>query len=146
MNNEKNRKWLLVIAGYLALGLGLIGIFVPLLPTTPLLLLAAGCFMRSSPRLYTWLIHRKWFGKYIHHYREHRAITTQARIVTLLLLWSVIGVTAIFIVDLWWLRVLLGVVAVSVTLHLFHLKRLTPEMMKTSQHIFNDNEQSASAG
>ena len=140
MDKEKIRKWFLVTVGILAVALAVIGIFVPLLPTTPLLLLAAGCFMRSSPRMYTWLIHRKWFGKYIHHYREHHAITPQARVVTLLLLWGVIGVTALFVVDAWWVRALLGMVAVSVSLHLFHLRTLTPEMMKASQHIFEGGD------
>ena len=140
MDNGSVRKWLLVTAGILAVVFAVIGIFVPLLPTTPLLLLAAGCFIRSSPRLYIWLIHRKWFGKYIHHYREHRAITSQARMVTLLLLWGVIGATALFIVNVWWVRILLAVVAFSVTLHLLHLKNLTPEMVQASQHIFEGGD------
>ena len=140
MDKIQVRKWLLVSAGVLAVGLGVLGIFLPLLPTTPLLLLAAGCFVRSSPRLYTWLIHRKWFGKYIHHYREHHAITPQARLVTLILLWGVIGSTALFAIDIWWIRVLLGIVAVSVTLHIVQLRKLTPEMMKASQYIFEGGE------
>jgi uncharacterized membrane protein YbaN (DUF454 family) len=123
------RKWLLIAAGIIAFGLGVIGVFVPLLPTTPFLLLAAACFFRSSERLYTWLIHHPWFGDYIRHYREHRAITLPAKVVTLLLLWSVIGYTAFKIVTAWWVRALLGVIAVGVTIHILHLKTLTREML-----------------
>ena len=140
MDKGTIHKWLLISAGVLAVVLAILGIFLPLLPTTPLLLLAAGCFMRSSPRLYKWLIHRKWFGKYIYHYREHRAITTKARIVTLLLLWVVIGFTAFFAVDIWWLRLILGIVAISVTWHIFQLKHLTPEMMRSSQYIYEGGD------
>jgi hypothetical protein len=123
------RKRLLTVAGFVALGVGVIGVFIPLLPTTPFLLLAATCFFRSSDRLYAWLIHHKWFGAYIRHYREHRAITLRAKVVTLLLLWSVIAYTAFGIVSAWWARVLLGVIAVGVTIHILHLKTLTREML-----------------
>ena len=115
--------------GVISVGLGVIGVFVPLLPTTPFLLLSAACFVRSSEKLYTWLIHHKWFGDYIRHYREHRAITLRAKVVTLLLLWSVIGYTAFGIVTVWWVRALLGVIAVGVTIHILHLKTLTREML-----------------
>jgi uncharacterized membrane protein YbaN (DUF454 family) len=122
-------KWILVTIGIVAVGLGVIGVFVPLLPTTPFLLLAAACFVRSSDRLYAWLIHHKWFGDYIRHYREHRAITLRAKVVTLLLLWGVIGYTAFGIVTAWWLRALLGIIAVGVTIHILHLKTLTRELL-----------------
>jgi uncharacterized membrane protein YbaN (DUF454 family) len=123
------RKWLLIGAGVIALGLGVTGVFIPLLPTTPFLLLAAGCFFRSSERLYSWLIGHPWFGSYIRHYREHRAITLRAKVVTLLLLWGVIGFSAFAIVNAWWARALLGIVAVGVTVHILHLKTLTREML-----------------
>ena len=119
--------------GLIAVGLGMIGIFVPLLPTTPFLLLAAACFIRSSERLYHWLIHHQWFGTYIRNYREHRAITQRAKITTLVLLWSVIGYTSFGIVTSWVLRGLLGIVAVGVTLHILHLKTLTQEMLRRSE-------------
>jgi hypothetical protein len=119
----------LVAAGIAALALGVVGVLVPLLPTTPFLLLAAGCFFRSSERLYGWLIRHPWFGAYIRHYREHRAITLRAKVVTLALLWGVIGYTALGIVSAWWVRILLGIIAVAVTVHILHLRTLTREMM-----------------
>jgi len=124
------RKGLLVVAGILAVAIGTIGVFVPLLPTTPFLLLAAACFVRSSDRLYTWLMHHRWFGSYIRNYREHRAITRRAKVFTVTLLWTVIGYSAVFVAEAWWLRALLGVIAVGVTIHLLQLKTLTREMAR----------------
>jgi uncharacterized membrane protein YbaN (DUF454 family) len=140
MNKARIHKWFLIAVGIISVGLGLLGVFIPMLPTTPFLLLAAGCFMRSSQRLYDWLIHHKWFGEYIRNYREYRAIPLRAKVVTLVLLWSVIGTTALFAVTLWWVRVLLGVVALGVTLHLLHLKTLTPEMMQSNKRILEGGD------
>ena len=123
-------KGLLVAVGVIAVGLGTVGVFVPLLPTTPFLLLAAACFIRSSDRLYAWLMHHKWFGSYIRNYREHRAITLRAKVFTLILLWAAIGYSALAVASTWWLRALLAAIAVGVTIHLLHLKTLTREMAK----------------
>jgi uncharacterized membrane protein YbaN (DUF454 family) len=117
------------IAGVLSVGLGVLGIFLPLLPTTPFLLLAAWCFVRSSPKLYAWLLDHKWFGSYIRHYREHRAIPLRAKIVVLAMLWGTIGYAAIGVARAWWLRVLLVAIAVGVSVHLLKLRTLTPEMI-----------------
>jgi uncharacterized membrane protein YbaN (DUF454 family) len=117
------------IAGVLSVGLGVLGIFVPLLPTTPFLLLAAGCFVRSSPRLYAWLLNHKWFGSYIRHYREYKAIPLRAKITVLVLLWATIGYGAIAVARAWWLRALLVAIAVGVTEHKMRLRTLTPEMV-----------------
>ena len=113
--------------GIIAVGLGAVGVFVPLLPTTPFLLLAAACFIRSSDRLYAWLIRHPWFGSYIRNYREHRAVTLRAKVVTLTLLWGVIGYSAFCVARAWWLRAALGAIAAGVTIHLLQLKTLTRE-------------------
>jgi len=131
MQKSALQRGFLVAVGSVAVGLGTIGVFVPLLPTTPFLLLAAACFIRSSDRLYAWLIQHPWFGSYIRNYREHRAITLPAKVVALTLLWVAIGYSALFVARAWWLRALLGVVAVGVTTHLLLLKTLTQEMEKT---------------
>ena len=78
---------LLSALGALSLVLGIVGIFVPLLPTTPFLLLSAALWVRSSPRLYEWLLAHRLFGSYIRNYREHRAIPLHAKIATLVLMW-----------------------------------------------------------
>jgi uncharacterized membrane protein YbaN (DUF454 family) len=83
-NTPAPLRWLLISVGAICVGLGVLGIVVPLLPTTPFLLLAGACFIRSSDRLYQRLITHRTLGPYIRNYREHRAITRRARIVTLL--------------------------------------------------------------
>jgi uncharacterized membrane protein YbaN (DUF454 family) len=122
-------RLLLLLAGILSVGLATAGVFLPLLPTTPFLLLAAACFIRSSDRLYRWLTGHRWFGPYIRGYREHKAITSRARLVALLLLWGTLAYSAIVVVEALTVRVLLLVVGVGVTLHLVSLKTLTPEML-----------------
>ncbi len=76
----------LVSIGSISLVLGVIGIAVPLLPTTPFLLLTTACFIRSSERLYSWLIKQPWLGTYIRKYRENRAMTRNAKLIMLVLL------------------------------------------------------------
>ncbi|MDP6359718.1 MAG: YbaN family protein [Planctomycetota bacterium] len=63
-------RWALIILGSVSVGFGFIGIFVPLLPTTPFLLLAAACYFKSSEKFYSWLINHKWLGPYLRNYRE----------------------------------------------------------------------------
>ena len=86
-------KILLVIVGYISLALGIVGIFLPLIPTTPFLLLAAMSFLHSSNKLYNWLVTHRIFGTYINGYLQFRAISMASKIVTMVLLWGVIGTT-----------------------------------------------------
>lgn len=124
MSKPQILRWFLLVVGLLAVGLGIVGIVVPLLPTTPFLLLAAACFMRSSDRLYQRLIHHRWLGGYIQNYREHHAMTLQAKVSALVLLWGVIGYSACRVAQAWCPRFLLGAVATGVTVHLLRLKTL----------------------
>ncbi len=124
MNMNKVRKSLLAMCGMVAVGLGAAGIFLPLLPTTPFLLLAAACFFRSSDRLYNWLIQHRCFGHYIRQYREHRAISRQAKIATLLLLWGTLAFSGLAVLESPWGRILLLAVGIGVTLHVLSMKTL----------------------
>jgi uncharacterized membrane protein YbaN (DUF454 family) len=129
MDKPSLRKLLLVCAGFLSVGLATIGVFVPVLPTTPFLLLAAACFARSSDRFYGWLITHRLFGRYIRYYRKYRAITGGAKVFTLLLLWAVMGYTVLAVVHSLLLRVLLLLIATGVTIHILTLKTLTQEQL-----------------
>lgn len=139
MNRAYLRKCALVAVGVLALALAVIGILVPILPTTPFLLLAAACFIRSSERLYRWLIGHRWFGSYIRNYREHRAVTLRAKVLAMVMLWGVIGYSAIVAVSAWWLRALLAAVAVGVTVHLLRMKTYTPDMAAKAEPVTSPN-------
>ncbi len=117
----KTVRLLLLTAGSLSLLLGLIGIFIPVLPTTPFLLVSAACYARGSDRFYHWLLNHPWFGEYIRNYREGKGIERRHKVAALVLLWTTILVSAIFIITAWWLRAILLVIAVGVTLHLHTL-------------------------
>jgi len=126
--NSRLLRWLLAGAGLLSVALGVAGLLLPLLPTTPFLLLAAACFLRSSERLHHWLLHHKGFGPDIRNYRKHRALPASAKFWTLLLLWSTIGYTIFSVLESRPLQVLLLLIATGVTLHILKLKTLTREM------------------
>ncbi len=122
------KKYLLITAGSITLALGVAGIFLPVLPTTPFLLLSAWCYLRSSIRLYNWLINHRVLGLYIYSYLTYRAITLKAKVTMILTLWLVMGSTIIFFIDPLWLRILLAVIGCGVTVHLVTIKTLTAEM------------------
>jgi uncharacterized membrane protein YbaN (DUF454 family) len=115
---------LLIASGTLCVALGVLGLFLPVLPTTPFLLLAAACYARSSPRFYHWLLTNRWCGEYIRNYREGNGIPLRQKVLTLLLLWLVIGYTAWVVVTLWWVKVTLVAIAVGVSVHLARTKTL----------------------
>ena len=118
---------LLIVLGTLCVVLAVLGMFLPVLPTTPLLLLAAVCYANSSEKFYHWLITNRWFGDYIRNYREGRGISLRQKVLTLSLLWLTIGITTVFLISQWWLRWVLVVIAVGVTIHLLRIKTYRPE-------------------
>ena len=118
-------KTLFVLLGAVSLLLGLVGIFVPLLPTTPFLLLAAALWVRSSPRLYAWLLAHRRLGPYIRNFRENRAIPLRAKILSVTLLWASLLYCIFFVVEeWWWAQLALLAVAVGVTWHILSFATL----------------------
>ena len=107
--------------------LATIGIFLPILPTTPFLLLAAFFYPRSSQRFYDWLLTNRWFGQYIRNYREGRGITLRHKVFTILLLWGTISYSALVVASHLWLKLLLIGMAVGMTTHLLKVKTYRPE-------------------
>jgi uncharacterized protein len=131
MNNKKcnpkivdNRllKCILLLAGVISLILGIIGIILPLLPTTPFLLLSAACFARSSKKCYNWLMNNKWFGEYIKNYHEGKGIPLKIKIYAISLLWVTILASIIFFIGSLWIRLLLLLIAFFVTIHILKIK------------------------
>ena len=116
-------KIILTILGLLSLTLGVIGIFVPLLPTTPFLLLAAACFFRSSKSLYEKLINSKHLGQYIRDYRENKRIPLRAKVFSLTLLWASLIYCIFFVANgTFWLQILLAIILIGVTIHIVSFK------------------------
>jgi len=115
---------LLVIAGTFFVGLGIVGIFVPVLPTTPFLLLAAVCYARGSQRFYGWLLNNKWFGSYIRNYLEKKGIPLKVKIITITLLWITIGASVAFAVETLALKLILVIIAIGVSIHILSVRTL----------------------
>jgi uncharacterized membrane protein YbaN (DUF454 family) len=120
-------RWLLVAVGVASVGLGTIGIFIPLLPTTPFLLLAAACFVRSSDRLYAWLLGHRVYGPIIRGYREHKALPLSSKVTILVLTWGAIG-TSILLLDSPWRFVLLAP-AIGATYMMVRMPTLDPAQL-----------------
>ena len=108
-------RYLLAAVGVLSLSIGIAGIFLPLVPTTPLLLLAAALFCRSSPKL---------FGTYIRNYRENKAIPLKVKIVSITLLWATLLYCTFFVTDNIWLKIMFLTIASGVTIHILSYKTL----------------------
>lgn len=115
-------RYILIGLGFAFLGLGIVGMFLPVLPTTPFLLLSASCFARSSKRFYNWILNHRIFGTYIRNYREQRSMTLQGKIFALLLMWLVTGYTALFLTSNLFVSVLVILVGIGVTKHILSLK------------------------
>ncbi|WP_026677056.1 YbaN family protein [Fictibacillus gelatini] len=91
------KKTVLLLIGFTSLGIGVIGIYVPLLPTTPLVLLALFCFSKSSDRFHSWLKSTTLYEKYVKEFKETRSITMKNKIKILLFLYVSVGVSIVYI-------------------------------------------------
>ena len=114
---QKLLKAFLLFIGWLSVVLGVIGIFLPIMPTTPFLLLAAACFMRTSPKFYNWLVGHPRLGKYIAYYLEGKGIPLKAKIYTIALLTISMSITT-YIVPVLAVKILLPLVGVLVALYI----------------------------
>lgn len=116
-------RYALLAIGWLSVALGVIGIFLPVLPTTPFLLLAAACFMRSSKRFYLWLVNHRQLGPWIVDYLEGQGIPLKGKIYSIGLMWLSIGLSC-YLVPLFWARAFMLTSAVLVSLYILRQKTL----------------------
>ena len=119
---KKPVKILLIATGTFLIGVSIVGIFIPVLPTTPFLLLAAALYARSSKRFYNWLINNRILGRYIKNYREGKGIPLKVKIIAISILWITIGYSAIFAMEILWVRILLVIIAIGVTVHIVRVR------------------------
>lgn len=111
-------KILLIILGFISLVLGILGIFLPVLPTTPFLLLTAWCWLRSSDKLYIKLMNHRKLGPYISDFINEKSIPLRTKIWSITLLWITILLSIVFAVENIYIRILLFVIAIGVTIHI----------------------------
>jgi len=123
------RIWraLLVVCGTLCVALGVVGMFLPLMPTTVFLLMGAACYARSSDKFYQRLISNRWLGGYIKNSREGRGMTRRQKGTTLAMLWVGILATMIFTVTALWVHLLLLAIALGVTVHVVKVPAFVPD-------------------
>ena len=115
------KKLFLALFGFVTLLLGVAGIIVPLLPTTPLVLLSAACFSSSNKKLEAWLLRSRLFGPFIENYRTGQGISKLRKIASIIFLWVGL-VSSMVIMRTVWIFVLLCIVGICVTTHLVMIK------------------------
>jgi len=118
---SKPKKALFFAAGSVSLGLGVLGMAIPLLPTTPFLLLSVACYCRSSERMYRWVLDNRLFGEYIRNYREGKGIPLRTKAVVLGLLWLTMGYSTIFALNVPPAQIALLAIGIGVTVHIIKL-------------------------
>jgi uncharacterized membrane protein YbaN (DUF454 family) len=126
MRERRNRfiRIILIIAGSFFVGLAFLGILLPIMPTVPFLLLAAACYVRSSEKLYRWLVENRWLGNYMRNYREGKGIPLRGKILSVSLIWLTIGFSVLFIVHIDLMRILLILIALGVSIYILSIKTL----------------------
>ena len=117
-------KLFYIILGSTALALGMLGIFLPLLPTTPFLLLSAWLYCKGSDRLYGWLMSHPYLGSYIRNYREKRAITLQSKATAVSLMFVTILICILFVAESLWLKILLAAIFAAVSWHILSFRTM----------------------
>ncbi|MGC1508341.1 DUF454 domain-containing protein [Ketobacter sp. MCCC 1A13808] len=118
-------RYVLIAIGWLAVVLGVIGIFLPLIPTTPFLLLAASCFAKSSTRFHDWLLNQPHLGPYIQMYLNGKGIPTRAKISILVVMWLSMTVSALLFGKYLAVRIIMFIIACGVTIYIVRLPTLT---------------------
>jgi len=119
-------RWVLICCGWLSILAGVIGIFLPLLPTVPFLLLAAACFARSSERFHGWLVDHNHLGPLVRGYLDGRGIPLRVKIMAIGMVWVSFSVSAFLFVTVVWIQVVLMAIPAVVTLYLLRLPTAPP--------------------
>jgi uncharacterized membrane protein YbaN (DUF454 family) len=109
------------IAGAISLALGAIGIFVPVLPTTPFVLLASFCFARGSPALHRWLFANQAFGPMLREWDEHRSIPYRTKIAAIAMMSTSLAASIAFAVDPTWLQVTLALLGIALAIRIYRI-------------------------
>ena len=119
--------------GWFSVVLGVIGIFLPVMPTTPFLLLAAACFLRTSPKFYQWLVKHPKLGRFIVYYLDGKGMPVRAKIYILILLWFSICFTSFVVLDHPIVRIVLPTIGVLVSVYI--LRQPTLELVKSEDEL-----------
>lgn len=116
------RKYFYLVSGVILVAIGVIGIFLPVLPTTIFLILASACFVKGSPKANEWLRNHKILGMYLKNYQDGTGLTLKAKVINIFLLWSMILISAFLFTEEIYIRLILIAIAIGVTIHLVMVK------------------------
>ncbi len=131
------KKYVLLFLGTLSLVLGIIGILLPVMPTTPFLLLSSFCYLRSSKKLYNWLVYHRVFGAYLYNYLTYKAVTLRTKVMALIFLWWGL-IASMLLINHLHVRLFLVCVGIAVSIHLFTLKTIRKaDMVKPDRSVEN---------
>ncbi|MGJ8686911.1 MAG: YbaN family protein [Spongiibacteraceae bacterium] len=125
-------RYALFAIGWLSFVAGMIGLLLPVIPTSPFLILSAACFLRSSPRFYQWLTEHRWFGVYIRYYMDGEGIPRRVKILIITILWIMMLSSALLIVTIRWLSVLMLVIAAMVSIYIARQPEPVPKKKNIS--------------
>lgn len=114
----KIKRCFFIAVGTIFLALGAVGILLPILPTTPFLLLSAACYYKGSEQMHRWMLNNRLFGNYIRNYKEGKGISLRAKAFTISLLWVVITYSALFMVNAIIVQIFLFIIAIGVSIHI----------------------------
>ena len=127
-NNSKIIRFILYLSGFLFLGLGILGIFLPILPTTPFLLLAASVFMHTNKNIYVWMFNNPWFGKQFKNYVKNKSVSKTVKISSIIILIATMTYSIVFVVENLWIRIIMIIILIAVSAHIFKLKTIDEEI------------------
>ena len=109
------------VAGTIALGVGLLGIFLPLLPTTPFVLLAAACYARGSERFHQWLLANRTFGPMVYEWEQHRSLPYRTKVMAIVLMSTTMAISIVFFVRPAWLKVVLALFGIGLAIWMYRI-------------------------
>ncbi len=128
MDIKKNHllRYFWLFLGLILTLIGLIGIIIPGLPTTPIMILAAACFFRSSEKLYNWVIRNKYFGHYVRNFREHGGMPKKAKIYAFIFIWGFVSVSVFIGIsnDLLWAKIMTLIGAIIGTIYIAYIPNI----------------------
>jgi len=115
-------RYAYLVGGILLVAIGVIGIFLPVLPTTIFLILASACFVKSSPKANEWLRNHKILGVYLKNYQDKSGLTIKSKVINIIFLWITISVSAFLLTESLPIKILLFAIATGVSIHLIMIK------------------------
>ena len=122
---SKGKRIIFISLGFFFIVLGALGVFLPILPTTPFILISAALFVRSSDKFYRWLLSNRIFGKYIKNYRQGKGIPLRIKVFAITLLWVTISLSAFLAVKIIYVRIILLLIAIGVTVHIISIRPIS---------------------